>query len=457
MGMGIIGASVLQDIANAIRAQIGTAQKYKPDEMADAVASLDGTSQGNATSYEEQSGVGVISEQVFSNIASAIRSQNGFTASYKPTEMAPAILALVWDSGLKARALLLEDYSMEFNYFDGRQTSSGKKILAAWEVPAEGFFDAISRGWDDVKTSVKSVAIDESFSASGVTSCAYWFTGFSNLKEVSGLQNLVGITSIKQMFSSCELLESLYATSFDNSKITSASVAFYGCTRLVGGTDGFVPTSSSGASVMKLGAGGMLTNPAEDGRTWLHAALFDDDELDISLSEPAAGGRTVVAEGHFCANACYNAIQCNPWASQSKQIARIVIDESVSGLSSVNTNYWFYGCSALTDVVGLSHLSGIRRMEHTFNSCTSLETLDLRGVDPSSLEKLTYTFAGCSSLTTILVDATWTLPSGCSGMGTFYSDKALVGGNGTTFSSSAVGYARCVVDAPGTPGYLTAG
>mgnify|MGYP007007937218 CR=1 FL=1 len=77
--------------------------------------------------------------------------------------------------------------------------------------------------------------------------------------------------------------------------------------------------------------------------------------------------------------------------------------------------------------------------------------------DPSSLTTLNYTFSSCSALTAILVDLTWALPtSGVLGVQTFYGSKALVGGNGTAWSSSIVGYKYSVIDAAGSPGYLTA-
>ncbi len=58
----------------------------------------------------------------------------------------------------------------------------------------------------------------------------------------------------------------------------------------------------------------------------------------------------------------------------------------------------------------------------------------------------------------VLVDASWGLPkSGVSGLATFYNCKAIVGGNGTAYSSAKYGYAMMRVDAPGTAGYLTAG
>lgn len=77
MGMGMIGESVLGDIANAIREQNGTATTYKPTDMAAAIAALDGTKSGKGTTRSLGGGSGVVSDSVFSSIAGAIRGQNG--------------------------------------------------------------------------------------------------------------------------------------------------------------------------------------------------------------------------------------------------------------------------------------------------------------------------------------------------------------------------------------------
>lgn len=95
-------------------------------------------------------------------------------------------------------------------------------------------------------------------------------------------------------------------------------------------------------------------------------------------------------------------------------------------------------------------------LRYAFNACSGLVTLDLSGLDPSSLRDLFYAFAQCAVLAAIYADSTWALPSGVSGMGTFYNDTRLVGGNGTAYSSSAYGYARMVIDRAGQEGYLTA-
>ena len=225
----------------------------------------------------------------------------------------------------------------------------------------------------------------------------------------------------------------------------------------MGGTDGFVPFQTTGASVLKLGAGGVLTDPEYEVRTWLNATLFADGELKIGFAKADATGREVLASDTLCANAKYAAIQATPWASFGKSVKRVTIAADTSRVANVNLNYWFYSCNALTSVSGMANLRGVAYMNRTFNSCSALTELDLRGMSLASLSSMLYTFGACTALERILVDADWGLPSGCTGSSTFYNCKAIAGGNGTTYDSKQTTYAMCHIDREGQAGYLTAG
>lgn len=458
MTVGTVSTRILTDIANAIRQQNGTAASYKPREMAAAVSALDGTRAGDPgiEQYKELE-TGVLSSKVFDAIGSAIRGQNGLETRYAPADMAAAILALEWDAGLKVRALLLDNGRLEFNYLDGRRSALGGTILQSFAVDAAGYASADARPWKDIRTEVRTVYLHSSLKAAGITNFAYWFNGFSSLRLVLGFENLSGAEDVTQLFTSCSELRTVSASSFDNSKIKKSTSVLYGCSRLVGGTDGFVPSQTSGASVLKLGAGGVLTDPEYDIRTWLNATLFTDGELEIGFAKADTAGREVLASDTLCANAKYTAIQATPWASFGKSVKRVTIAADASRLANVNLNYWFYGCNALASVSGMANLRGVARADHAFNSCSALTELDLRGMSPASLSSMLYTFGACTSLARILVDADWELPSGCTGSATFYNCKAIVGGNGTTYDSKQTTCAMCRIDREGQAGYLTAG
>lgn len=278
MAAGTVSTRILTDIANAIRFQRGDGALFKPREMAAAVAALDGTYAGN---YQPQEYMelesGVLAESVFEGIADAIRGQNGLDVTYQPGEMAAAILALTWDVGLKPRAVLTSLGTLEFNYVDGRHCHDGGVPVNAWEVDPAGYSSASARPYDEIKLQVRKVVIHSSWPQVGMKKTDYLFNSFQSMTEVVGFENMSGITSAAQMFGSCPMLETIYATSFSNSGLSGALMV-NGCNRLVGGTDGFVPSSTSGASVCKIGAGGVLTDPSNDARRWFYAHFYEDGE-----------------------------------------------------------------------------------------------------------------------------------------------------------------------------------
>lgn len=458
MAVGTIQRSVLTDIANAIRVQNGGTGTYLPSEMAAAVLALDGTKAGIPYQAVAATGTGVISDSVFDGIADAIRTQNSSDETYKPSEMAPAILALSWDVGVKIRALLLSDGTLELNYRDGRSSSvPGAVILKAWEMDPAGYASAGARPWDDDKLSVTRAVIDEDMESSALASAAYLFHGCENLVEVEGFGHLVTPTNMNQMFVSCASLETIWADSFYGS-VESGTLMFSGCRRLVG-ERGYVPEQSDDHLNLHFESSGVLTHPdgSEDEREWFRCFLYADGELVLTAATAPETGRELVSSGRLCANARYNSVGYQPWYDHRNDVEAVGIAADMAAYDHVNTNYWFYGHQSIADVTGMGNLHGVREMRHTFNSCSGLTEIDLSGLDPSSLEDLAYTFGGCASLVTIWADADWALPaSGVSGFQTFYQCTSLVGGAGTTYASSRAGYQYMRVDGVGGAGYLTA-
>ena len=105
--------------------------------MPAAIAALDGTNAGRheAQGYPQLES-GVLSDAIYTDIADAIRGQNGSSDTYEPGDMAQAILDLTWTPVLKARALLLTDGTLEFNYLTTRTSTLGGTIVAAYDVPS---------------------------------------------------------------------------------------------------------------------------------------------------------------------------------------------------------------------------------------------------------------------------------------------------------------------------------
>lgn len=455
MAVGKIAKSIFTDIGNAIRVQNGTTAKLLPRDMAAAVAALDGELAGDAGTYAGAEGTGVISSAVFGSIAAAIRGQNGEETRYTPAEMAPAILALSWDKGYKLRALLLDDGTLELNYLDGRHTTqAGRTWTKVYDIDPAGYASGAAVPWVDDKLAIKKVVIDSSILGQGITDASFWFVGCLNLVEVTGFENLKGLTKAAQMFNSCSSLESIYcASSRFNPTGLSASLMFANCTRLVG-YNGFVPSTTTGASACKLGQSGVLTDPKADAREWCRVRLYSGGTVYVSAMDDAGPGGEVLADGRMCAGANYNAVGLLPCYDLRAQVTRVEFAASMAAFTKVNLNYWFYGYSALAGVSGWGNVA-VAAMRYTFTACTGLQVLSMEGIDGAGITDLFYTFSGSTALTTIYVDAAFTSP-GLVSSGCFYNCKALVGGAGTAYSSSAHTAEYFRVDAAGAPGYLTA-
>lgn len=443
---------ILTDIANAIRRKGGTTALLRPDEMAAAVTALNGTVAGTPRiePYKAKDR-GLLSSEVFDDIARAVRGKNGSSKSYEPSELAAAISALRFDVGSKLQGILLEDGTFEVTT-RGEARSSSSGVSQTFAMSADGYRAYKDRPWNGSAPSVKRIVIDESVASAAISSIAYWFYGFKATTEVVGFQNLQGFADGSYAFYGCSSLETIYATSFDNSAVTTDKSMLSGCYRLMG--NGGITYSYHAKEQLVVGDKGILIDPDNDARVWLHGYLYSDGELVLTMDAQADPSRTLAASGRACATGAYYSVGSMPWSTKAQSVTSVTVDASMSAIKEINCNVWLSGCTNLTSVAGFGNLRGVRDMNYTFNGCTSLRTLDLRGLDPADLHGLDSTFSRCTSLATILVDATWTLPGTVSGANTFYKCGALRGGRGTATGDN-VGPSMMCVDREGKEGLLT--
>ena len=458
MGMGMIGESVLVDIANAIREQNGGSATYKPADMAAAIDALDGTKGGTGVTRALGGGSGVVPDSVFSAIAGAIRGKNGLARKYRPGEMAQAIRDLSWDTGLKPRAILYNGgKNLELNYLDAPQTYFDNAVERSWEVSPAGYARDTDVPWHDFRKQITYVYVDASFSAVDFPDISHWFQGMSSLESISGFDRISGATKANQTFSGDSELLSIYCSDHYTSSIVSASIPFYGCHKLVGGYL-TVARDTDGASAFTTCGGGVLASEGDDHRRWAYAILYSNGMLSISEGGIWHPGLEVLASGKLCLNARHNALGSMPWHEQRDKITSVVFESYLFSCESLCADYWFYNTkSESISFSGWQYIQ-LASAEFMFNGSVNLETLDLRGLTASGCLRWANAFAGMSSLKTILVSDGWTLPSSpMTSSNVFYGDALLVGGNGTTFSSSKTGLDMAVVDREGQAGYLTAG
>ena len=452
--LGTLDTATLTDIANAIRSQAGVSRLYLPGEMAAAVAALDGHDAGGYVPQGyKQLASGVISDSVLSDIADAIRAQNGLSVSYRPSEMAQAILDLTWGTPAH-RALLLADGTMEFCY-RARATSALGTVAYDWEWDPAGYSAAADLPWLGRRQQVRRVVFSADLAGSGVTGAGYLCYGMDQCVEAFGIENLAGVGSVTRLFSDCRSLESIWAPAGTSLGGVSGSYPFYGCYALVGG-DLATPGDNTAASALKLGAGGVLTDPAADRRVWAWGHLYADGQLAIGTGATPDPGRTASFSGRLCANAGYKTVSSIPWYGRRDAVTSAVFDPSLAAVRGLRLDWWLYWSRNLTCVSGWENLGAPVSLKRTLGSCSGLVELDLTGLDPSALESVDYFLYDCSSLVTIWGVAGFALPSACSKSSTFYGDTRLVGGAGTAFAWSHDGGSYLRVDTASTPGYMTA-
>ena len=118
--------------------------------------------------------------------------------------------------------------------------------------------------------------------------------------------------------------------------------------------------------------------------------------------------------------------------------------ESIEALSCLNTSevnnmaYMFHQCTSLTSInASYFNTSKVTNMSYMFTNCNSLLTsLDLSSFNTSKVTNMSYMFSGCTNLRTIYVSSIWSTVAVTSSSGMFYNCTKLMGGQGTTYSSS---------------------
>ncbi|MFT9040247.1 BspA family leucine-rich repeat surface protein [Schleiferilactobacillus harbinensis] len=136
-----------------------------------------------------------------------------------------------------------------------------------------------------------------------------------------------------------------------------------------------------------------------------------------------------------------------PWTNQASTIKKAVIEPGVSAEQTLG--FLFAGCTNLTDVEGLSNIKvntvttpghpAVNTLAMMFQNCKSLTTINLEGLDTSSVTSMDSMFSGCSALTNLNLTKLDT--SSATYMGNMFDGcSALTNLNVSNFDTSSVTY-----------------
>ena len=406
--------------------------------------------------------VGTVSTSILTDIASAIRGQNGLSTLYQPGDMAAAILALVWDVGFKIRALLLDDGTLEINYYERRKSVIDGRIVRVFEIDPAGYSSASARSYDSIKLLVGKVYIDSTIAGLGIQNCNYWFNAFANCTEIRGFENLSGID--ERQPDVLQLRE---------------------------------PGDHLRHELQQLGALGLAhvqqLQPPPGGQDGRLRALYDERSERVQAGRGRRADRSQRRSAHVFLGVLLRRRRGRAHGelnagldARARDIEQDLRHRQVrgAGLHALGRRHRAdappaphqrdFRCGHGHILVPepelpvlLVHESGQRERagQPLRRALDALHVQLLRvhdhrlpGLRPIDAHGPVLHVLGCNKLTTIYANSTWALPSsGITGSQCFYScSTSLVGGNGTVWASNKTAYTYFRIDAAATPGYVTA-
>lgn len=138
----------------------------------------------------------------------------------------------------------------------------------------------------------------------------------------------------------------------------------------------------------------------------VYAILYSNGELVFQRGNTPESGRTV--------SKTYSGVEDTddseaPWYAKRRSIETVTFADAIRPNT---TACWFEECENLTAINGIEKLdtSLVTNMEYMFDTCESLEEVDVSGFDVSHVTNMRYMFGDCSELTTLDVSA-WDVSS----------------------------------------------
>ena len=122
-----------------------------------------------------------------------------------------------------------------------------------------------------------------------------------------------------------------------------------------------------------------------------------------------------------------------------------------------NMAYMFDDCVAMKSLdLSSFNTAKVTSMEDMFYDCRGLTSLDLSGFNTSNVTDMSYMFELCTNLMTIFAGDGWSTAGVTNSNYMFLYCNSLVGGMGTTYSSSHINAAYAHIDGgPSNPGYFS--
>ena len=301
---------------------------------------------------------------------------------------------------------------------------------------------------DGTNANVTRVVFDSSFAQARPTSTIGWFENMENLETILGLNylNTSQVTNMAYMFYYCKKLTNLNVSGFNTSRVTSMIGMFNGCENLaVLDVSNFNTSNVTDMNVMFRNCKNLTS-------------------LDLSNFNTS---KTTGMQGMF--SNCVNLSNLNISSFNTSNVISMssmfngcehltTLDLSHFDTSNVKgMAFMFFGCYRLSNLnLSSFNTSKVTSMEQMFVYCYALNNLDLSSFNTSSVTNMNGMLYYCSHLKTVTVSSKWSTSAVTNSNDMFKYCTSLVGGAGTTYSSSHTDASYAHIDGgPSNPGYFT--
>ena len=284
------------------------------------------------------------------------------------------------------------------------------------------------------------------FDTSNVTNMGNMFSGCSSLTSLDLSKfDTSKVTNMSDMFYACSSLTSLDVSKFDTSNVTNMSWMFVDCSSLTSLDVSNFDTSNVTDMSFMFSSCSSLTN--------LDVSKFDTSKVtNMSDMFYACSSLTSLDVSNFDTSNVTNMYMmfCDCRSLTSLDVSKFDTSK-VTDMSLM-----FFNCSSLTSLdVSNFDTTKVTDMRAMFCNCSSLTNLDVSKFDTSNVTNMGNMFDSCSKLKTIYASNKFDTSKVSKYSYMFSNCTSLVGGNGTTYSSSYTDKTYARIDSSSTPGYFT--
>ncbi len=298
------------------------------------------------------------------------------------------------------------------------------------------------------------------FNTSRVTDMSGMFYECTNLTVLDLTYfNTANVEYMDYMFEYCRNLTTIYASSrWSTESVLSGMYMFYMCELLEGGKGTDYYEWNTDESYAHIDGGSSNPGYFTAGSEAYVCYTSSNTTLKFYYDDRRSSRSGTIYDLNTGSNFPY-------WNENATNVTRVVFDPSFASARPTSTFYWFYNMKNLTTITGIVeylNTSEVTRMDYMFeycekltsldlsyfntfkvnsmcamfSECTGLTSLDLSSFNTSQVTNMEYMFSNSTNLQTIYVSSGWSTDAVINSFGMFFNCTSLVGGQGTTFSSS---------------------